>query len=265
MIDYEIAIPSYKRKEILTSVTLPCLKKLKADFSKITIFTASQEENNSYREELLSKGLNIRIVTGVLGIGHQRIFINKYYKEGPKIFSIDDDIESLHLLEGKKLIKCPWSLDQIVRKGFSTCERVKARMWGVNPVFNPFFMKRTTTIGLRYIAAGFMGSYAQDLVWTDPKRLNFSSGEDFESTLRSFSRYKGVVRLDGICIKTKYFAKGGICDLIGSKEKRIADHKKKLIEITERYPKLAKTYVKADGTTNIRLRNITIGKINWSK
>ena len=208
--------------------------------------------------------IEAKVVLGEPGIGRQRIFINKHYAAGTRILSLDDDIYSLLIVgKDKKLSLCDWSIDRIAFKGFSTCEKVKAKIWGINPVENGFFMDRTTSIGLRYICANFFGSYAGDPVWVAEDRLDFSSGEDFESTLRSFAKYKGVVRLDGICPKTKYFAQGGICAEIGGEEKRKIDHHRHLMEIASRFPHLCKTYKKSDGTTNIKLKPITRGKIVW--
>lgn len=262
--DYQIAIPSYKRCNILLEASLRTLARHKADFSRLTIFTANEEQTNAYRFALQEQNLKIKLVTGVPGIGKQRIFINKYYPADTRILSLDDDIYSLHIVnDNKKLDPCDWSLDRIANKGFMACERTKARMWGINPVENGFYMERKTSVGLRYICANFFGSYAHDPVWVAPDRDDFSSGEDFESSLRSFKRYKGVIRLDGICPKTKYFAEGGIRAELGGQAERDADHTKHLIEIAKRFPKFASTYKKADGTTNIKLRPVTHTKFPW--
>lgn len=264
MIDYQIAIPSFRRTETLAKATLSMLKRHQADFSNVTIFTANKQEEKVYKALLEMLSTNAKVVTGEPGIGKQRIFINKHYPVGTRILSLDDDIYSLLIVDqNKKLGPCDWSIDRIAFKGFSTCEKVNAKIWGINPVENGFFMDRTTSIGLRYICANFFGSYAGDPVWTAKDRLDFSSGEDFESTLRSFVQYKGVVRLDGICPKTKYFAQGGICAEIGGEDKRKIDHHRHLTEIASRFPHLCKTYKKSDGTTNIKLKPVTRGKIAW--
>ncbi len=75
---------------------------------------------------------------------------------------------------------------------------------------NGMFLKPTITVGLRYICGIFHGTFAGDPAMCGDDRPRQSSGEDFELTLRSFKRYKGVVRIDGYCPKTKYFAEGGI-------------------------------------------------------
>ena len=95
-----------------------------------------------------------------------------------------------------------------------------------------------------------------------PDRSLISSGEDFENTLRSYEMYGGVVRLDWLAPKTKYFNNGGIQEAVGGKEARRLDHAKALGEICGRYPDLAKTYIKTGDVTNIRLKIKTSAKID---
>ena len=103
MIDYQIAIPSFQRVGLLMQATLPCLKRHKADFSKITIFVADQKEYKKYEAGLKLLNLKFKIVVGKPGIGKQRIFINNCYPKGTRILSLDDDIFSLHEQDGKRL------------------------------------------------------------------------------------------------------------------------------------------------------------------
>jgi predicted CoA-binding protein len=64
-VSYQVAIPSYKRYEILKTQTLPTLDKLGADRDKIHIFVANEDEAEKYKETI---GENYRIVIGQRGI-----------------------------------------------------------------------------------------------------------------------------------------------------------------------------------------------------
>jgi hypothetical protein len=258
--DYEIAIPSYKRHNLLLQQTIPTLAKLKADLDKITVFVASTEEQFIYQTTLEGANLDIPVVVGVPGIGPQRQFINQYYSEGTRIFSMDDDVCGVYQKKDDKYEETTLTLDQIVEIGYGLCEKHGARIWGINAVLNGLFMKDTATVGLRYVCGIFHGGYAQDPCLTDPERSLISSGEDFENSLRSFVMYGNIVRLDWLAPKTKYFNNGGIQESVGGKEARRLDHAKALGEICSRYPELAKTYVKAGDVTNIRLKVVTNGK-----
>lgn len=259
--DYQIAIPSYKRHNLLLNQTIPTLQKLQADLSKVTVFVANAEERLIYQTTLESANLNIPVVVGVPGIGPQRQFINQHYPEGTRIFSMDDDVCGVYQKKENKYEEATLTLDEIVSIGYSLCEKHGARIWGINAALNGLFMKDTATIGLRYICGIFHGGYAQDPCLTDPERSLISSGEDFENSLRSYTLYGNVVRLDWLAPKTKYFNHGGIEESIGGKEARRLDHAKALEEICSRYPGLAKTYIKAGDVTNIRLKTITSAKV----
>jgi hypothetical protein len=260
--NYEIAIPSYRRHNLLVQQTIPTLKNLKADLNNITVFVANRQEKLIYDTTLEAFGHKLRVVVGVPGIGPQRQFINAYYPEGTRIFSMDDDVSGVFEKVGEKYRPTEMTLDEIVEIGYKVCEDHGARIWGINAVLNGFFMKDTATVGLRYVCGIFHGGYAQDPVLISPDRSLISSGEDFENTLRSYVTYGGVVRLDWLAPKTKYFNNGGIQEAVGGKEARRLDHAKALEEICGRYPDLSKTYIKSGDVTNIRLKTKTSAKIN---
>ena len=228
------------------------------------MFTATEAETDLYQQVLKKAGYRTRIVTGVPCLGPQRVFINKHYDDGTPILSLDDDVLSLHEVDHNKQLQ-PFSktIDQLATKGFTLCEKTGARLWGINPVANGFYMDQTITIGLRLVCGTCFGSYAHDPVWTGADRLDFSSGEDWESSFRSFLRYKGIIRFDGICPKQNMWGPGGMQDEIGSKEERNKDHTRRLNEIARRYSKFAKIYMKANNVTNIKLRRITHQKLKW--
>ena len=76
--DYIIAIPSYKRSDIIQTHTLAVLNKHNINPSHITIFVANQEESDIYTKAIPSSLYNT-IVIGVLGLKNQRNFISDYY------------------------------------------------------------------------------------------------------------------------------------------------------------------------------------------
>ena len=264
-LQYEIAIPSYKREHILTTQTLQTLKDLGNDLSNVTVFTANSEQTAIYKTATQAVNLDVNVVTGVPGLTACRIWYNtNHYKKDTPILNLDDDIAGLFgKTENNKLLKYEGTLDELVRLGFETCEKYGARLWGTNAALNGLFLKNTTTVGLRYICGILHGSYAGDEALCGADRPAGSSGEDFETTLRSFKLNGKVVRLDGYAPKTRYFALGGMQAELGGKEERNRDHREALVAIAQRFPDLAKVYEKAGGVANIRLKTITEKKIEW--
>jgi hypothetical protein len=91
MIDYKIAIPSYKRPETIKKKTLRVLEGHNIPPERITVFVANSEEFDIYSKSLENTPYN-NIVVGVPTIGAQRNFIERWYPEGTKLMMFDDDI-----------------------------------------------------------------------------------------------------------------------------------------------------------------------------
>ena len=94
--DYQIAIPSYKRPETIKKKTLKVLESYNIDPSRITIFVADEDELVKYKESLKDTPYQ-KLVDGVHTIGAQRNFIEKYYPEGTKLVMFDDEIGRAHV------------------------------------------------------------------------------------------------------------------------------------------------------------------------
>lgn len=262
---YVIAIPTFKREKVLVNQTLATLRRHGSDLSNVFVFVADEGEKRVYDRALNLAGFKVPTVVGVRGLIHQRVFISKYFPEGTPTLSLDDDICGLYEKSGEKNRRpLSVSIDELTRYGFSLCKKYRARLWGIYPVLNPYFLKNTVTIGLRYINGLFQGGYAGEVCTIGSGRQLFTSGEDYENTLCHFRRYGKVVRIDAIASETKFFAAGGVEAEIGGAMERQVDHDKNLREIAARYPELCRIVKKANGVTNLRCRDITMAKEPYS-
>lgn len=261
MLDYRIAIPSYKRPEILKKATLATLERYGVDPTRITIFVANEAEREAYEAVL---GHSYAIVVGVIGKVHQQRFYHRWYPTGTPLLNLDDDLYNIRQKIGEKLEDYTGTIDEIVKIGFQICEESGAKLWGINPVSNGFFMGDYAVIGLRYICGNVYGNYAGDpAIIGEDREYDGSSGDDYETTLRSWVQNGRVARIEWLCPVTKYFAGGGIDAELKSRgiEDRQIDHKIALENIATRYPMLATVYTKAGGVTNLRLRALTERKV----
>jgi hypothetical protein len=258
-VNYVVAVPSYKRAEICRDQTLKLLDKLKVDRSKIFVFVANEEEAKTYTNVIG----DYQIVVGVKGISAQRRFYLNYFPENTRVVSLDDDIGELLEKDNEKLYEYSGTLDELCEHMFGICEEQDAKLWGINPVMNAFFMKDYVTVGLRFICANFMGTYAGNWAHCDPERRMTSSGEDHHSTIRSFIKYGSVVRAEYLCPKTKYWAKGGIDAMVTETEgiSRAERHSTELHWVESRYPDLAKVKLKEGLAVSMRLKTVTHKKI----
>lgn len=259
MLDYQIAIPSYDRAETCQTKTLATLQSMGVNADRVTVFVADEAQKEIYDEQL---GGDWRTVVAEFGLYRARRFIHEHYHQGTRLLNFDDDIQGFFEKRGKEMQPYFGTVDDLATDGFIQCEAAGAKLWGVYPVNNGFFMNDQTVVGLRYIIGAVFGSYAGDEVFLG-KRPQQSSGEDYETTLRSFLIHGKVVRLEYLSFKTAYFAKGGMDSELKTNgiADRAHDHTRALTDIASRHPELARTYKKAKNVTNLRLKNITLAKI----
>tara|TARA_R110000823_G_scaffold170502_1_gene303078 strand:- start:50 stop:793 length:744 start_codon:yes stop_codon:yes gene_type:complete len=225
----KIAIPSYKRAEILINKTLPLLRSYGINNSEIDIFVADDEEYAIY-SELVD---DINIVVGEVGIDTIRMFMSKYYDEDEEIVYFDDDIEKIEklvIIDGKKKLQPIDNLRLLIEDGFRLCKEKGMKNWGIYPARNGFFMKDTVSTDLKYIIGALTGVIND----RECEKRIVSHGEDYERTIKYYLKYGGVIRFNNITIKTKYFAKGGICASMNDEREKHIDEQ--LYILQKEYP-----------------------------
>tara|TARA_R110000822_G_scaffold177596_1_gene317580 strand:+ start:769 stop:1521 length:753 start_codon:yes stop_codon:yes gene_type:complete len=228
----KIAIPSYKRADILIKKTLPLLKIYGIEDTEIDIFVATNEEYDIYKEALDN---DMNIIVGEVGMGNIRLFMAGYYNEGEEIVYIDDDIEKierLFIVEGKKKIEPIADLRYIIDEGFRLCKSHNMKNWGIYPVHNAFFMSDKVSTDLKYIIGAFYGVIND----RECEKRIVSHGEDYERTIRYYLKYGGVIRFNNITIKTKYFSEGGMSAEFNNERDKHIDEQ--LYKLKNNFPEL---------------------------
>lgn len=248
---YVVAIPSYNRAEIIAKKTLEMLRKGGVTSSQIYIFVANETEHRAYTNAV-PKELYGKIVIGVKGITKQRRFIVKYFAEGTKIVSMDDDVEKfLRLTPGednKHLVPFKTGeLDKFFQKAFATIEARNLFIWGIYPMRYAYFMKHNITTDLRLILGttyGFVNRHNADLMPTVAEK------EDYETTIRYFLKDGGVLRFNDVCLKTIYHSPGGLGKLT---EERLRNNQIAAEQLRQLYPDLVTTFKRPNGNFEVRL------------
>lgn len=242
---YFIAIPSYKRASICNQQTLSTLYKMGISKDRINVFVV-EEEYEKYLGTLNPEYYN-KIIVGKKGLIQQREFIENYYDNGVHIIFLDDDIKQIDL----SLTEF-YTLDEFFNKALEDLKSYKAFIWGVYPVFNPFFRQSKTCISteLKYIVGAFYG------VINRKKLLKLSlqndSKEDVERSIKYYL-YDGVVlRYNKIGFHTKYFGKDG--GGLGRFEDRLETMKESALQINNKYPDLCDIKIRKNGLYEVVLR-----------
>lgn len=200
--DYAIAIPSYNRPASIVIKTLSTLQKYKIPSSIITVFVASESQKVLYAQSIPEHSIH-EIVVARPGLAEARNFITDYYPEGTKLVMLDDDVTDFVERTEDGRLRELISLSDVINTGFKEAEKTGARLWGVYPVPNGFFMKPTITSDLKFIIGSFFG------VINTRMTLPMSEKEDYIRTLMCYERDGSVVRINYVSPKTAYYKEPG--------------------------------------------------------
>ena len=244
--NYVVAIPTYKRAEVISEKTLKTLKEGGVPKSRIYLFVANKDEAVMY-EQSVDPRLYNEIVIGKKGIANQRKFISKWFDEGQYIISIDDDVEELQILSksGEKLKKIKHVAD-FFQEAYHLLKKENLYIWGIYPVRNAFFMKQKITTDLRFIIGVLFGYINRHSKKLEPSTLA-ESKEDYEQTILYYKKDGGVLRFNYITPKTKFNAEGGLGKDRQKMNRDAANYLK------QTYPELITIFHRANGMTEVKL------------
>jgi len=242
---YVVCIPTYKRAKGCNDKTLATLHKHSIDPALIYVYVANQEEYAIYKE-ILSPVLYNSLIVGKEGLVPQRQFISEQWDHGKHIVFFDDDIESINISLSPRFKE--HTLDSFITTAFDECENNHAYIWGVYPVWNPFFRsaRQEISTNLSYIVGAMYAIINRPNLTAIQLKLTEKNGqkEDVERTLKYFINDSIVIRFNKIGIKTKYFGKEGG---LGKFNDRIQPMKDACQLLEEKYGEYGYTKVRKNG------------------
>lgn len=201
---FRIVIPSYKRSStIAVDGTLACLAKVGVPAELIDLVVADEDEEAVYTEAV-PRDMYGRLVVGVPGLVPVRRHVVGMYPPGSRVVSMDDDVESIHQLTsagGKNVLTQvqSWNdLRWVVSDLFDVCEAAGARLWGVSPTTNPFFMSHGPKGG-NYFAVGWMFGM---LI----KQENGPLCPEVELNKEDYQRTLQCIEADGLVVRANHLA-----------------------------------------------------------
>ena len=229
--EYVIAIPSYKRVNLLNDTTLSLLRKHNIPSSKIYIFVANNEEYLTY-EKNIPKNSYFKLIIGKIGMGAIRNFIINYFSENQKILFIDDDIRNIITFVNKKEYKEILNLNSFIENSFSEIEKLNIKLFGIYPTDNPYFMlKNEKTYDLCYIIGCFYG-----IINDKDITVSLDDKEDYERSILFYLKYNQNLRYNWIAPITRYYKQKG-----GMQENRTIENVHLSAKyLADKYPSLCK-------------------------
>lgn len=245
--NYVIAIPSYNRSDIISNKTLKTLYEGNIINNKIYIFVANQREYSLYKQNVIPQLYN-KIVIGKKGITNQRNFIANYFPEGQYVISMDDDIESLEMLKGDKLVKLK-NINDFFIEAYKLLKKNNLYIWGIYPVRNPFFMYKETTYDLRFIIGvlfGFITRHTKKLKMNN----HAETKEDYEQTMLYFQMDGGIIRFNNVTAKTKFNSEGGLGTDRYERNKLAAEY------LYKKYPDIITVFQRKNKMFEVKLKRL---------
>lgn len=242
--DYRVAIPSFKRSELIQKRTLPLLLNGKVSSSKIDIFVADSDEEKLY-ESSIPKEMYGRIInTKRTGISQTRNFIIDYYAERQKIVFIDDDVSKV-IRKSKGKIAEIEDLDKFFRESFKKIEKYGVYLWTVKNMYNPFYkrqLKEEGNIGLIQFSGDLMGIINRHKMKIKTT-LKTGEAEQVELLFRYYKEDGGILRFENVIVTSTKLTPGGKVASRGSVEARKRDIVPNLKALKSEFPDLVKQMV----------------------
>lgn len=261
--DFVICIPSYKRAELCNEKTLSTLHKHNIDFKKIYVYVANKKEKDLYQSVLNPKLYNT-LVIGKKGLVPQRQFIMNQWASGKHIVFLDDDIENIDISLSSRFKTN--RLEYFIKEAFKECKKTKSFIWGVYPVFNPFFRntKSEMSTELKYIVGAFYGIINRPNLKEIQLTITKYNGqkEDVERTLKYFKHDGIVLRFNKIGFVTKYYGKEGG---LGRFEERLKPMQDACKTLESKYSHYGHTRVRGNGMSEFVLKKISAHNVPHTK
>lgn len=220
-----VAIPSYKRYDTILTKSLETLKRGGIPTSDIYIFVVDDEK------ELYAKtcpGYNI--IVGKKGLVAQREFIQDFFELNTYIVFMDDDIERIYTPIDSKTKNSIHDLHSLFSLMRIRMHSEKVSICGIYPVDNCKFAlgNKDTTTDLRFLVGCFY-------IIKNIRTIHLTqSDEEMEDKIRTIKYYESegkTLRFNHICVKTKWYSKGGMYS-----DTRLKEHEVAAKNLAEKYP-----------------------------
>jgi hypothetical protein len=204
---FKVAIPSYKRSDVIMDKTLATLRRGRVALSDIYIFVVDDEQE-AYKKAC--PGYQIQV--GLLGLIEQRSFIQGYLPLDTNIVMMDDDISGIYRPIDSKTREEIIDLPSLFCSMILRMQIENVSIAGVYPVLNNKFAlgNKEITTDFRYLVGAF---YLIKNLRMPDVQLDSSDPASHEDKIRTIKYYQKegkTLRFSWVQIKTKYFGKGGL-------------------------------------------------------
>jgi len=227
---FKVAIPSYRRSDVIADKTLATLRRGGVALSDIYIFVVDDEQ------EAYEKACpGYQVIVGLKGVIEQRNFILDYFPLDTNIVMMDDDVTQVYQCLSEKTKEEIVDLPSLFCRMIIQMNVEKVTICGCYPVDNIkfAFANKEITTDFRYLIGvlTIIKNKKDSQLLVAPS--DSASHEDKIRTLYYYKKEGKTLRFNHICFKTKYFAKGGQCALDSN---RLERHSQQSEELCKKFP-----------------------------
>lgn len=250
---YVVCVPSYRRSKICNERTLSTLRRFNIPNKCVNVFVIDGDFEDYKRD--LDKSLYNKLIVGVKGLVNQREFIENMYEEGQRIVFFDDDVSDIDLSMSPRFRGKP--LNEFFKSAFDECARNDIYIWGVYPVYNPFFRKDRPEVsnGLKFIVGCFYGIInrpkLKEIQLTITKKND--QKEDSERSLRYYDYDGNTIRFDKIGFVTKFYGREGG---LGRFEERLKPQEIATTKLLKKFPNYGSLLVRKNNVHEFRFKRL---------
>jgi len=250
----QVAIKTYQRSEVLRDKTLALLLRHGFAPSDITLFVASQSEQDAYAK-VVGKSVGAIVVQKEPGIRGVVRTYRKHFQSGQWVLHCDDDLIDLMVAATPKQLVPIKHLHDYTNQMFALAVQSRVRLWSIYPAANAFFMQNAVVSGLRFCSGCFHG-FISDAGSDEALLPTVNYKDDVESSIRYFLRDGAVLRDERVVPKTQYFKSGGGGTAGDGHDDRLALHVADAKAIAHAWPGLCKTVRKKSfGGLDVRMNS----------
>ena len=216
-----VAIPSHRRAETLESCALAFLDRVGFPRSRVFVFVSDGTDRAAYQH---ITGINLVYDRDIGSLREKFNFIRRYFEIDQRIFLMEDDVVSIVEKTGENKSVEVTRFQAFLDEGFSLMESARARIWGVSPHSNAFYMTNDNSLNLKFIVAHAFGMLADR---EERRDITLDGKSDYERTILYYLADGKTPRLNRFGVKAidSYKGKGGLQAEFGSAERREREEK----------------------------------------
>ena len=198
---FRIVIVTHDRVDVCRSHTLAMLRDNNVPAKLITLLVHNEQQKANYENGIPKDLYNDIMVTNLDGGCYGQLnFLTDHFDEGTKIIKLDDDISYIYeIADNVNLVKSS-NLLNFIDDGFRLCDQHGAKLFGLYPCTNPYFVckQKLYSTDLRFAVGSFMGLIIDKSNILD---LNIKIKGDYQYAVVSYINHGAVIRLNRVCHK----------------------------------------------------------------